>query len=273
VDIFEETADFFRAVKTEKRVIGLSVLGREIFAVRMGEGRPTGIVQYAIHGREWIVARLAFEHYRIGGVTGSVWLIPLMDPDGALLSQTGISSVKEKALAERLIEINGGNDFSLWKANGVGVDLNVNFDADWGKGKYNARAPAPENYIGAHPFSEPETQALKRFTEEINPDLTVSYHTKGEEIYWYYHQSLSACARDKKLAAVLSAATGYPLAQAHGSAGGYKDWCIRKLGIPSFTVEAGRESFPHPLGEEAFEDIKEHNRYALCALTRAVAER
>lgn len=69
------------------------------------------------------------------------------------------------------------------------------------------------------PFSEPETRALKMFTEKIRPDFTVSYHTKGEEIYWYYGQPLSSCVRDKRMAMALSKATGYPLAHAAGSAG------------------------------------------------------
>ena len=133
------------------------------------------------------------------------------------------------------------------------------------------RAAASENYIGPEPFSEPETRALKAFTEEIRPDYTLSYHTKGGEIYWYYYQPLSACVRDKKLAIALSEATGYPLRHAAGSAGGYKDWCVKKLKIPAFTVEAGNDGFSHPLGEEEFGDIREHNLSSLCSLAAAVA--
>lgn len=271
VDIFEEVSDFYESAAAEKRIIGKSVWGRPLYALRLGSGSPVGIAQYAIHGREWITARLALSHFRFGLSAGSVWILPLMNPDGALLSQRGMSAANDGKEAERLLRINGGEDFSLWKANAAAVDLNVNFDADWGKGKRNVRVPASENYIGPHPFSEPETQALRRFTCEIRPDFTVSYHTKGEEIYWYYHQSLAACARDKRLAQALGEATGYPLANAEGSAGGYKDWCIRKLKIPAFTIEAGNERFSHPLGEEAFVDIEKHNLEALCALTRACA--
>lgn len=271
MDIFEEVEKFYKGVRTKKRIIGKSVFGRSIYAVRLGEGTPVGIAQYAIHGREWITAKLALEQFRFGPGAGSVWLVPLMNPDGALLSQCGLSSVADGAARERLLRINGGEDFSLWKANGAGVDLNVNFDADWGEGKRNVRAAASENYIGPAPFSEPETRALKAFTEEIRPDYTLSYHTKGGEIYWYYYQPLSACVRDKKLAIALSEATGYPLRHAAGSAGGYKDWCVKKLKLPAFTVEAGNDGFSHPLGEEEFEDIREHNLSSLCSLAAAVA--
>ncbi len=232
----------------------MSQFNRPIYAIKMGEGAPVGIVQYAMHGREYITAELAFHHYFRGIERGSVWLIPLVNPDGALLSQIGIKTAP-KENRKSLLAVNGSEDFSLWKANGRGVDLNVNFPARWGKGVKNTRRAGSENYIGELPFSERETQALKKFTEEICPDYTISYHTKGEEIYWYFYQSLHTCPRHKGLAAVLSRSTGYPLAMAKGSAGGYKDWCIQRLKIPAFTVEVGKDSLSHPLGEGAIDDI------------------
>ena len=269
MDIYKTVEQFYTSVKTEKTVIGKSSFGRKLFAVKVGNGSPVGIAQYAIHGREWITAMLAIEHYKMGVAKGSFWLIPLANPDGALLSQTGLSSLGSEYAQKRLLRFNkGSEDFSLWKANGRGVDLNVNFDADWGKGAKNVRFAGAENYIGKEPFSELETKALKRFTEKIKPDYTVSYHTKGEEIYWYFYQSMRTCPRDKALAAAISAETGYPLAYAKGSAGGYKDWCIQRFQIPSFTIEAGQDCLSHPLGEEALEDLIAKNKRALYALSK-----
>ena len=231
-----------------------------------------GIAQYAIHGREYIVAHLAKAHAELGVETGSCWIIPLANPDGALLSQCGLSSVTDERQRAELLALNGENpDFSLWKANARGVDLNVNFAASWGKGKTNVRIAGAENYIGTSPFSEPETLALKNFTQAVKPDYTVSYHTKGEEIYWYFYQSIRTCPRDKTLAQVLSEATGYSLGDARGSAGGYKDWCIQKLGIPAFTIEAGADNLSHPIGEEGLENILLKNRHALQKLSAACA--
>ena len=265
-------SSFYQDVTTEKRIIGKSYLGRNIYAVKLGVGRPTGIVQYTIHGREWITARLAETHYRTDGIVGSCWFVPLLNPDGALLSQRGLASVTDENVRTHLLALNGGNtDFSLWKANAKGVDLNVNFAANWGKGKSNVRFAGAENYIGARPFSEVETQALKKFTLDIRPDYTVSYHTKGEEIYWRFHQSLRTCLRDKTLAQVLSEATGYPLAESRGSAGGYKDWCIQKLNIPAFTIEVGAEYLSHPIGNDAFEDMARKNQFAIKKLSAACA--
>ena len=98
----------------------------------------------------------------------------------------------------------------------------------------------------------------------------MSYHTKGEEIYWYFSQSTRTCPRDKRLGEVLSTATGYPLRLIKGSVGGYKDWCIRKFKIPSFTVEAGKDSFSHPLTKTALSDIIAKNENALYVLSKEV---
>ncbi len=269
MDIYQSIREFYKRANTEKRIVGKSFFGRNIYAVKMGEGSPVGLAQYAIHGREFITAKLAVEQYKIGVKKGSCWLVPLVNPDGALLSEKGLSSVKERYHAN-LLKINKSEDFSLWKANGRGVDLNVNFDADWGQGAKNVFQPDSENYVGEQPFSESESRALKRFTLQIKPDYTLSYHTKGEEVYWYFYQSGTTLARDRALAERLSALTGYSLAYAKGSVGGYKDWCIEKLGIPSFTVECGSDRFTHPLKDEGLTNILEHNLYALYELSARI---
>ena len=270
MNIYEKVKRFYVDYKGAKTVIGKSLLGRELYAVKVGEGRPIGLAQYAMHGREFITAALALSQVRRGLFRGSCWFIPLMNPDGALLSQMGITSVRETENRERLLAFNGNrNDFSLWKANARGVDLNVNFLARWGEGVKNLRVPGPENFIGDKPFSELETQAIRDFTVKFRPDYTVSYHTKGEEIYWHFHQPLHHYNRDKQLAEVVSRSTGYPLAVAKGSAGGYKDWCISHFGIPAFTIEAGADFLHHPIGEDGLEDIVKKNKNVLFDLSKA----
>ncbi len=254
MNIYDEISQFYEEYRGEKSIIGHSCEGRNLYAFLIGD-RPVGISQYAIHAREWITAYLALAHIRRGVGKGGVWVLPLMNPDGAALCTQGISSVKALWRRELLLRVNGGEDFSLWKANAEAVDLNVNFDARWGTGKYNLTRPAPANYIGAKPFSAPESLALKDFTYAVRPEFTVSWHTKGEEIYWRFHQPLFRALRDKKHAARLSESTGYPLKEAPRSAGGYKDWCVEKLKIPAMTVETGDDALSHPLGFPALNDI------------------
>lgn len=219
--IFEEVKGFYKGYGGKKCVIGYSFNGKEIFAMHVGSltGRQF-ISTYAIHAREWITARLALRHIRTG-VGGGGWIIPLVNPDGAEISQT---------------------KYPLWKANARGVDLNCNFDADWGSGRLNTRIRGGENCIGDYPFSEAETTALKNFTLKIKPYVTLSFHTKGEEIYWEY-----GGRGDKRGAEILSDACGYPHKIIYGSAGGYKDWCISRLDIPAYTVECGSDENTHPI--------------------------
>jgi hypothetical protein len=71
---------------------------------------------------------------------------------------------------------------------------------------------------------------------------------------------------------VLSKATGYPLKRAEGSVGGYKDWCISKFHIPSFTIEAGMDEFLHPIRYEGLEDILTKNKDAIWLLSKALVD-
>ncbi len=219
--IYEEVLSFYKNYKGPKCVIGYSLRGRAIVAMHAGEvvGRQY-ISTYAIHGREWITARLALAHLARPAACGG-WIVPLVNPDGAVISQSGLP---------------------MWKANARGVDLNVNFDAEWGRGALNTRTPGGSNYIGPEPFSESESKALAAFTLKVGPFVTFSFHTKGGEVYWQFMGG-----GDRRGAELLAAATGYKIKLTPGSAGGYKDWCIQKLGIPAYTVECGSDGLSHPI--------------------------
>lgn len=220
--IYEEVKKFYFNYESRKCVIGYSCQGREIFAFHTGdEFNKQFIAVYGVHAREWITARLALRHLSQPLKTGGGWVIPLLNPDGATISQTRLP---------------------LWKANARGVDLNCNFDADWGSGRENVTVRGSENCIGDYPFSEPETIALRDFTLKIHPFVTLSFHTKGEEVYWEY-----GGRGDIRGAEIIGKATGYKVKRIFGSAGGYKDWCIQKLHIPAYTIECGSDNLKHPI--------------------------
>jgi len=219
--VYDDIKSFYQSYKQRKCVIGYSYKGREIYAMHLGKDTGRQFISvYAVHAREWITAYLALKHIQIGTYCGG-WIIPLLNPDGAIISQ-GIKP--------------------LWKDNARGVDLNCNFDAEWGTGRLNTKRRGAENCVGDYPFSEPETIALKNFTIKINPFVTFSWHTKGEEIYWSF-----AGRGDENGAKILSDATGYPHKIIYGSAGGYKDWCLQKLLVPSYTIECGSDGLTHPI--------------------------
>lgn len=276
MDIVRKTYEFYRRYSGEKRLLGASSCGLPIVALFTGRHEfPQIIVQCAIHAREWVTAMLVPELIGREILCGGVWFVPLANPDGVSINIGGEKFLRRlpEERAEFLRRLNGSGDFSLWKANANGVDLNVNFSAGWGTGVKNVRAPAPENYIGRRPFSEAETRVLRDFTLQVKPDATLSYHTKGEEIYWEYGQEGEALLRDQDIALALAEETGYCVKRITGSGGGYKDWCVRHLKIPAFTLEAGRDGLPHPLGESEFPQILQKNRDVLRRLSEELCER
>ena len=141
MDIYRRIRAAYGAYTGEKRVIGRSFDGRALFAFRMGEGRPLGIAVYAIHAREWVTALLALEHLKRSVPFGSVWFFRLSTPT-APFSCRGIESVRPPR-REALLSLNGGDDFSLWKANAEGTDLNVNFPRAGGRAQKTSFRPRP----------------------------------------------------------------------------------------------------------------------------------
>ncbi len=235
-------------------VIGKSLFGREISAFFVGNSavRPV-IIQSAIHAREWVTAEVCMEMLSLATqmrLQGGYWFLPITNPDGVLLATRGIKTAPAP-YRSRLIKINGGKDFSLWKANGRGVDLNVNFAARFGEGVQNVFSPAPENYVGKFAESEPCTKALVRFTRSVNPCLTVSLHTKGQEIYYDFPSGKGVFSGNKPLGEQIFAPLNYPFKTAPGSVGGYKDWCIQSLQIPAYTVELFPDTLAHPISKSA----------------------
>lgn len=234
--------------------IGTSLLGRELFYIRFGphtDGQM--IITGGIHARENGTCALVMRQAkRLVGkeLPCGIWLIPMLNPDGAVLVEKGASGFPN---AEWLRQVNGGDDFSLWKANARAVDLNVNFPARWGSGK-GRLTPAPHGYIGAFPLSEPETRALCDFTLEIRPMFTVSYHELGREVYWQFGQP---DLRDRPKAKFVADYLGYKLVDGDlGSAGGYKDWCTTE-GISAVTIEVGDDDLAHPaFAEDISGDIE-----------------
>ncbi len=232
---YEELTNDISKIAT---VIGKSVLGRNIYAIHEGKGGI--LIQGAIHAREhitaYITAQMALynERYRL---LHNVCFVPMVNPDGVELCVKGLNSVPPPYQAE-LLKINGySHDFSLWKSNARGVDLNLNFNADWGKGKGNLTYPAPFGYIGKYPESEPESIALLELLKD-GFSLTLSFHAKGEELYYGYGDYDPYPSLTSSISEVL----GYPAKKTIGSTGGFKDRCVLIDRIPSYTVEFGDDS-------------------------------
>lgn len=230
---------------------GHSAFGRPIWCIPCGHGGGGMLVHAAIHAREYItapvvvaMARSYLAAYRKGGLPPCDFL-PMVNPDGVDLCLHGAISAPP-IYRRRLVQINGGQDFGLWKANGQGVDVNVNFDADWGKGQGNLSYPAPQGYVGPRPVSSPEAACLVRLTMRKQYAVTLSYHCKGEVIYYGYGCG-SAALHSQGAAEYLAQYLGYEACRSVGSTGGYKDWyALRYPTGVALTVEIGSDAYQHP---------------------------
>ena len=256
--------------------IGISELGREIPVLRIGrEDAPHHVlIQGAIHGREhmtaWLLAAMAdywMEHGYGNYPDVCFHLIPMANPDGVTISQTGKLNDYQLSLYSADVhsgytEDAQGRYAALWKANGLGVDLNRNFPAGWELAEERT-VPSAMLYRGNMPFSAEETAALRDYTLGWEFDATVSYHASGCVIYWEYGDRQPVNAQSHDLAKHLQTVTGYIPQGSDGVDGaGYKDWVMDELGIPSVTVEIGCGAAP----------LEERELYATFARNAGVFE-
>lgn len=251
--------------KSKVEIIGHSVLNKNIYAV-LKQNVSCGkwaLITGGIHAREHLstdLICLLIKDFEKQTHRFNVAFVPLINPDGAELCTNGIKNL-DHLLAKKLITINGNDNFSLYKANANGVDLNNNWEANWDKRFSNKTSPSSSGFYGNQPMSEPEVVALKQFTKTINPFLTINFHLKGEEIYFDFFQSEKEYARDQKIAKIFANATGYKIVNTqNSSSGGYKDWCVQKLKIPSLTIELGNDKFHHPFPKSQLKQIYKKNK-------------
>lgn len=252
--------------------VGRSVLNRKLYYIRLGRGPNEVFYNAAHHALEWITAPVLMKFiedfaraYAFGGLLGgydprdvwrksSVYLIPMVNPDGVDLVLNGLS--QENPYYYDLISWNQGRtDFStVWQANIHGVDLNHNYDAAWNESvtaaaELGITGPGPRRYPGPYPESEPESHAVANFTRIHDFRLAMAYHSQGQVIFWNFLNLAHEDART--IGEALARDSGYKLEEAQGiaSTGGYKDWFVKETGRPGYTVEVGKGENPLPISQ------------------------
>lgn len=261
--------------------LGYSVLGREIPILILGNDNATKQVWVdgAIHGREYMTSQVVMMQVerllQISKEAGTfVWpnvqyhIAPMLNPDGVELSRFGLSSVADPARKLEILAINrGSEDFTRYKANANGVDLNSNFPAYWEQKDTGVYAPAPEGFKGYAPLSQPETQAVAQYIQR-RLDASVSYHAVGAEIYWYFYQTGDALERDRAVAIAVGNITDYTLMPEEDSlsGAGLRDYQILDYGRIGLTIEIGPTTTAAPPPLSDLDVIWERNRDVLLKL-------
>ena len=259
-----------------------TAFGRPVYAIRIGEGERQVIFSAAHHANEWITTPLLLkfleelcEAFQNGGSIygvpaktilkySTVHLVPMVDPDGVDLVTGAIRPQTPEYNIARQI----AGDFpdipfpDGWKANLLGVDLNLQYPAGWLmareiKFSQGFDRPAPRDYVGRAPLSQRESRALAQYTEEVDPDLVLAYHTQGKAIYWQFRDYPVPGAR--ALGEEFARLSGYSLEDTpyESSFAGYKDWFIQNFRRPGFTIEAGLGTNPLPISQ--FDEIYRDN--------------
>ncbi len=265
-----------------RETLTTTAFGRPLQALVIGEGERKVLYSAAHHANEWITTpvllkfaeELAQAMQSSGSLFGipaqtisqaaTIYLVPMVDPDGVDLVTGAIEpGTLEYESASRIADNFPAIPFpNGWKANLLGVDLNLQYPAGWLQAREIKFAqgytkPAPRDFVGRSPLNQRESIALAEYTETIDPDLVLAYHTQGEVIYWQFRDYDVPGAR--ALGEEFARLSGYTLDDTpyESSFAGYKDWFIQNYRRPGYTIECGTGESPLPLSQ--FDQIYRDN--------------
>ena len=277
IDALLEAYPFLRS-----ETLTTTAFDRPVRTLVIGNGDRKVIFSAAHHANEWITVPLLLKFAeelaqaiqsggKLWGVpaetiakAATVYLVPMVDPDGVDLVTGAIEPgtlqyETARGFADNYPDIPFPEG---WKANLLGVDLNLQYPAGWLQARENKFSqgytrPGPRDYVGRAPLNQRESIALAEFTEDIDPALVLAYHTQGQVIYWQFRDYEVPGA--EALAEEFARVSGYALEETpYASAfAGYKDWFIQNFRRPGFTVEVGSGSNPLPLSQ--FDEIYKDN--------------
>ena len=248
-----------------------TAFGRPIRTLVIGNGPRKVIYSAAHHANEWITTPvlLKFAEELAEAIQNSgrifdtdarelaekatIYMVPMVDPDGVdlitgVIEPGTLQYESARALSDRYPAIPFPDG---WKANLLGVDLNLNYPAGWLQAReikftQGYTRPGPRDYVGRAPLDQRETRALAGYTRYIDPDLVLAYHSQGEVIYWQFGEEVPGA---RELGERFAKISGYALADTpyESSFAGYKDWFIQEFRRPGYTIEVGLGDNPLPL--------------------------
>lgn len=263
-------------------VLTRTAFQRPLRTLVIGEGLRKVFYSAAHHANEWITTlvllkfaeELAAAIASDGEIFGknarqisretTIYMLPMVNPDGVDLVVGAIRPGDiQYDLAQRLSMDYPSIPFpDGWKANLLGVDLNLNYPAGWLQAReikfaQGFTSPGPRDYVGRAPLNQFETRAVAGYTEAIDPDLVLAYHSQGKEIYWTFRDYDVPGARE--LGEQFAAVSGYTLTEPafNSSFAGYKDWFIQQFRRPGYTIEVGQGVNPLPISQ--FDQIYRDN--------------
>lgn len=247
---------------TQKFQVGTTIENRPIYAVKISdnpniaETEPQVFYNSLIHAREpaAMMAVMYYMYYLLENYgtdpevtylvnNREIYFMPVVNPDGYEYN--------------RSTNPNGGG---MWRKNrrnnggSFGIDLNRNFGYQWGYNNTGSSGtPSSETYRGTAPFSEPETQAMRDFTNSKNFKTALNYHTYSNLLLYpwgYINQPTPDNAIFAEYTADMTRYNNYTAGQApvilYDVNGSTDDWMYgeqtTKPKILSLTPEVGSSS-------------------------------
>jgi g-D-glutamyl-meso-diaminopimelate peptidase len=263
---------------------GYSVLGKPLYVIRLGRGPNRVSYNASHHGNEWITTPLLMKFienfskaYAAGGALrgystvdiwnrSSMYIVPMVNPDGVDMVTYWPNYPDAVYVQAARLNTTGLPLPNVWKANIRGTDLNLNYPAEWEREHELEQAegitgPAPRDYGGPYPLSEPESTAMANFTRLHDFRLVIAYHTQGQVIY-YTFENLEP-PESLTIAQLFARVSGYEVSgnPEEASFAGYKDWFIQEYRRPGFTIEVGLGVNPLPVSQ--FPEIYQQNEEIL----------
>lgn len=278
--MIEEIVKTYPFCRTE--LLTATAFGRAVRTLVIGNGPRKVLYTAAHHANEWITALviLKFAEVYAGAIQSdgqifdrsaralaaqtTIYMVPMVNPDGVDLV---VGAVGQGTPQYRIAEHFAKNYPQIpfpegWKANLMGVDLNLQYPAGWLQAReikfsQGFTSPAPRDYVGAYPLNQAESKVLAGYTEAVDPALVLAYHTQGKEIYWKFADYDVPGARE--LGEKFAQLSGYALTDTpyNSAFAGYKDWFIKYFRRPGYTIEAGFGENPLPLSQ--FDEIYRDN--------------
>jgi len=157
---------------------GRSVEGRPLWRFDFGApSGPTILLTGLIHGIEFIGSVALFQVMR-----------QLLDSEHELIERLHLvvlPVLNPDAFAENAERLARGR-MAFRRSNARGVDLNRNFP--WLASRLPRHPMAGSRfswapyYVGPHPFSEPETQAVRDVVRAVPPSLSLAFPSFGEQL-------------------------------------------------------------------------------------------
>ena len=271
---------------------GKSACGRTLYLLCAGNGKKELFVCAGLCANEWlntaVLLRFTEDYLRAVSAHGSIagtdaavllektklYIAPSANPDGLDLATGAEKTGPSFESALRIAQHNASERFPVdWEANARGIDLDLQFPAQWAKCAAAAAgqgfdSPAPHGYPGSAPLIAPEAKALYDLTNEHNFKIALVYGSPGNTICRKHCDYFPP--ESQRIAYALSEASGYPQDGSDPQAAGYREWFTEQFNRPAYMIKTG--SGKTLLSVEKFDAVYAANAPLLTAALRETAE-